>query len=214
VGEIQGSKADVIGLVEDVVHYPDPVTYWRRKFPEYSVQVAGGGLVILARGELQAIQYHRIGRRSRCATAVLTLDSRRIRVALVDIEGSPFVRRDRVLQSVEEIVGLFPESATMILGDFNTPGDSMWFRRIRDSYINAFESAGQGMRPTWPSVLPLLTLDHIWVSPHLQPVCTKKKTSLVSDHSQLWSDLSWRKGLLFPGVGGRDSSPPLPPVLG
>jgi endonuclease/exonuclease/phosphatase family metal-dependent hydrolase len=214
VEEIRSADADVIGLVEAAYHYPDPVSYWRRQLPGYVVHVAGSGLVILTRGELLESDLFVIGERSRCVTVDLIVDARRLRVVLVDLDANPFLHRGRLLERVEEIAGLFPEMPTLILGDFNTPGGSVWFGGLRSSYVNVFERAGRGMLPTWPSVLPILTLDHIWLSPHLQPVSAEKKTSLVSDHSRLWCDLAWRKSLLFPRLGRQDSSPPLPPVLG
>jgi len=224
--EIRSADADVIGLVEASYHYPDPATYWRRQFPKYSVFVAGGGLVMISRKGIRGGVLHEVGNRSRCATAELNLDGRRVRLVLVDLVADPFIARGRLIEKVEEIAGLFPETPTLILGDFNTPRESQGFDRLRGSYINTFEVAGSGFLPTWPAVLPILSLDHIWVSPHFIPAVASKNSSLVSDHSRLWCDLSWRKGLLHPGLGGQPApvnppppqpgpaSPPVQPVLG
>jgi endonuclease/exonuclease/phosphatase family metal-dependent hydrolase len=221
--EIRSAEADIIGLVEASYHYPDPHTYWRRQFPGHSVYAGAGGLVLISKARITDHRRHELGEHSRCATAEVVLDERRVRLVLVDLEANPFLRRARMIEDVVAIAGIFPETPTVILGDFNTPPGSRGFDRLRDSYVNVFERAGRGFLPTWPSAFPILSLDQVWISPHFVPIAAWKKSSLISDHSRLWCDLSWRPGLLHPRLGtlprrgpalGRPASPPGRPVLG
>lgn len=74
---------------------------------------------------------------------------------------------------------------TIILGDFNTPFESLFFKKFKKNYQHAFTEKGNGFRETWFWNIPLLSLDHIWVSPDLEIEKTEKKSTWKSDHSML-----------------------------
>ena len=73
----------------------------------------------------------------------------------------------------------------IILGDFNTPFESLFFENFKKNYQHAFAEKGNGFRETWFWNLPLLSLDHIWVSRDLEILKTEKIATWKSDHSML-----------------------------
>lgn len=70
---------------------------------------------------------------------------------------------------------------TIIAGDFNMPPRGVVYRRIAGQYRNAF-SAGNGFGYTYRSSLPVLRIDHIFLSPDLRPVRCRTIGTRVSDH--------------------------------
>jgi endonuclease/exonuclease/phosphatase (EEP) superfamily protein YafD len=73
----------------------------------------------------------------------------------------------------------------ILAGDFNTPVESVHFRRYRQTLTNAFEEAGRGFRETWFWGLPLLSLDQIWCGAEWKPLQVKKIHTTASDHAAL-----------------------------
>lgn len=74
---------------------------------------------------------------------------------------------------------------TIILGDFNTPYTSLFFENYKENYQHAFTEKGSGFRETWFWNVPLLSLDHIWVSPDVEIQKTEKISTWKSDHAML-----------------------------
>ncbi|GAA4235405.1 hypothetical protein GCM10022291_17200 [Postechiella marina] len=73
----------------------------------------------------------------------------------------------------------------IVLGDFNVPLESFFLRRFKQDFNHAFLKKGNGFVETWPNNIPLLSLDHIWVSKDLEILKTEKINTLKSDHSML-----------------------------
>lgn len=78
-------------------------------------------------------------------------------------------------------------SDALLVGDFNTPLESVFFQPWRVRYRQVFETSGNGLAETWPLGLPLLSLDQVWVGPDWQVVGVEKLWRLRdSDHAALW----------------------------
>jgi len=204
VAAIRRHNADVIGLVEADAQPPATEGFWKGQFPEYSVSAPGSGLVLLVRGEIRRIEFQEFGTKSRLAVARIVVRGMSVRVVLVDLEANPMSRRKLLLEHVTAVAATPFAGPTLILGDFNTPGDSVWFGELRRTYSEVLEKAGSGLLATWPFPLPLLGLDHIWVSKGLVPVCAGKRSGWRSDHSQVWSELAFAaRSARQPAIAGR-----------
>jgi hypothetical protein len=73
----------------------------------------------------------------------------------------------------------------IIAGDFNTPAESVFFGPYRAQFQEAFDTAGHGLRETWPLGLPLLSLDHVWVGTAWEVLGTRTEHRWSSDHDAL-----------------------------
>jgi endonuclease/exonuclease/phosphatase (EEP) superfamily protein YafD len=81
-------------------------------------------------------------------------------------------------------------SDAILLGDFNTPLESVHLTEYRKDFVEAFEVAGSGFKETWPCGLPLLSIDHIWVGADWEVVEARKIWRLTgSDHAALFVKL-------------------------
>ncbi|GAB1856076.1 hypothetical protein MHTCC0001_09110 [Flavobacteriaceae bacterium MHTCC 0001] len=99
----------------------------------------------------------------------------------VDITASYLSFRKESLQFAYSHI--LKKDNSIVLGDFNTPIESYHFSFLKNNFTNAFNQKGNGFRETWPWNMPLLMLDHIWVSKDITILNTEKIHTLQSDHS-------------------------------
>ena len=186
--QLETTGADVIGLVEASHPSPKHLEFWRARFPGHTVLLPGGGLVLIARGDVVSTQMRELIGISRLLVADLEIDGAPLRVALADLDASPRFDKQALLQSTFDAAGHGETPPTIVMGDFNTPIDSLWFRAVRGTYVHAFEKAGTGLLATWPSERPLLAIDHIWAGPGLTATCARLEATPLSDHSMFRAD--------------------------
>jgi hypothetical protein len=104
-------------------------------------------------------------------------------LAAVDVQSNAFKDRNKPLMDLDSWLSALPADLPLILvGDFNTPRDSVYFTPLRKKLRNAFEIAGWGWPYTWPMPLPMYALDHTWVSPGIQDCSYQLRPALCSDH--------------------------------
>ena len=179
---VAASDADIIGLVEAGGSGADRREFWAQHFPGYEVHLPGAGLAILTRGHLVQQRMLRLPGSSTCCEAWIEIEGRLMRLLLVDTVVRPFTDRRPVLSQVLELASSSPDTPTFVMGDFNTPVDSVWFEPLRADFVHAFEEAGNGWMATWPVPLPVLALDHVWVSREMRVRCARIGWTWTSDH--------------------------------
>jgi len=101
----------------------------------------------------------------------------------IDVTGSTDVPRSWELEFVNSTVK--NTKNTIILGDFNVPYESMFLKTIKENYTHFFAKKGNGFRETWFWNLPLLSLDHIWISKDLKILKSEKANTFKSDHCMI-----------------------------
>jgi endonuclease/exonuclease/phosphatase family metal-dependent hydrolase len=180
--ELPPFDVDIIGLVEAGGKGPARQQWWEENFPEHHVYLPGGGLAILTRGDLRKVSVHRLDGISRYADAEIDLEGRLVHLILADFDASPRFDRKRLIGTVFRAAQSEPDVPTIVMGDFNTPIDSVWFERVRAKFHHVFEEAGSGMLVTWPTSMPLLAIDHVWVSDGITATCAAIESHPMSDH--------------------------------
>lgn len=101
-------------------------------------------------------------------------------MVVADVYSQTF--RSRSYQLLDALSKAQGRSDAIIAGDFNTPGESLFFEPYRAHYRDALETAGEGFRETWPVGLPLLSLDHLWVGTDWEIVEARSVHRWSSDH--------------------------------
>lgn len=120
---------------------------------------------------------------SKYGTTVINFRTAGINFYVVDATGSPDVPRKWELTYINKSIK--EKSNTIVLGDFNTPYESSYLKQLKTDFNQAFNKKGNGFRETWFYNLPLLSLDHIWVSKDLKILKTEKIHMFKSDHNML-----------------------------
>jgi len=139
-------------------------------------------MVILTRGRITERHTRRVAEDSSCAEVWIEIEGQRLRLLLVDAVVRPFADRGEVLGTVFDLARSSPEVPTIVMGDFNTPVDSAWFEGARRDFVHVFEEAGHGLLATWPVPMPVLALDHVWVSLSTRVACARIGWTWASDH--------------------------------
>lgn len=190
---LSGFNADVAVLSEAPRSSTTNPDFWRSRFPGYSVAVPGDGLglIIISRSLLFDVRVHELGRRAYLVTAQGAFHGRPLEIFLVDFPSNPRVTRQTLIQNPQLLRPPPSGTGRVLMGDFNTPRDSKWFDAYEGLYANAFDQSGQGWRKTWPSLVPVLDIDHIWTAGNLLAVCTRVPAIRSSDHRPVVADLAW-----------------------
>jgi vancomycin resistance protein VanJ len=77
----------------------------------------------------------------------------------------------------------------ILLGDFNTTPLSALYRELNNHLENAFAHSGFGFGYTFRSDLPVIRIDHIWLSRELTSQKSYVLPLLASDHRPLFAEL-------------------------
>lgn len=184
IAELQKHDADVIGLVEVDGVYPEDLSRLRKAFPAYQIEFVYHGLMFI-RGKWTQVERNHLGHRSDHARAIGTLaDGRPIELHLVDIYALPFSPRGPAFHDLDKLLAdenVPDRKNAIVMGDFNTPPDSVHYAWLRQHFENTFEAAGSGHYVTWPVGAPVLALDQIWVPKGRTTSCRLDGTP-YSDH--------------------------------
>lgn len=151
----------------------------KRDYPDYHFYVFKKEIAIFSKTPISGIEKI-IGS---YGTTIIKFKVNTINFFAVDVSGSIDVPRKWSLDFIN--THLENKKNKIILGDFNTPVESKFFKDIKTHFNHAFNQKGNGFRETWCWNIPLLSLDHIWVSKDLKIVKTQKLGTFKSDHSML-----------------------------
>ena len=124
-----------------------------------------------------------------CEIATIRVQGREVFVLMVDFTSAPGKSRRPAFERLYQIADAYAEKPLMIIGDFNTPADSVFFDRLRARHRGAFETAGRGYAATWPMPLPVMQIDHIWTNQHVRVVRCEHMVSPYSDHRAVVADI-------------------------
>jgi endonuclease/exonuclease/phosphatase (EEP) superfamily protein YafD len=112
-------------------------------------------------------------------------------VVVADVH--PGLLRPRSRQLDEVLQHALGRTDAVLVGDFNTPLESVFLDAFRARFTSALEAAGTGFRETWPCGLPLLSLDQVWAGADWQVLEARKIWRLTgSDHAALYVRLRRR----------------------
>lgn len=82
----------------------------------------------------------------------------------------------------------FPHTPTLFGGDFNAPANDIAQRQLGRDFDDAFAAAGTGWGDTYHRRFPILRIDALHATRHLQPVRALTVTSRHSDHRMVIAD--------------------------
>lgn len=172
--QVRAWDADIVCMVEA----GSDAAFWHSAFPDRETRTLGGGLVAIVKGRIHEASVVALAGRSRAA--VLRLDA--LAVVLVDIDGAVYRHRGEAFGRLRTLLKPLQTGPLLVMGDFNTPRDSLFFESWRKDSLHAFEAAGSGFDATWPVPLPVLAIDHVWCGGGLRPLRCELLSSSSSDH--------------------------------
>lgn len=185
---LRAAGGQVIVLIESDRAYMKQGRVWESRLPNHTVTYLPGCVTLLSAYPVSKVCVSTMGINSRVLTCELSTPAGPVSLVMTDLESNLFSPRGPLIARVYESAESLPRP-TIVLGDFNTPLTSAFFRDFRGSFRHAFKSSGSGLIPTWPALLPVLDLDHIWLSPDIVPVRARTLRTLHSDHAAVIADV-------------------------
>jgi hypothetical protein len=174
-------EADISALIECGSFDEDE---WRRftaANPDQEWRRFDGSTMLGVRGRILAHESLGVHDRFRCHRVRVALPGHgELTVVVADVRSQPWISREQAMATILRAAGDDPRA--IIVGDFNTPPESVWFREWRKrEFTLANDAPRRGFRETWAYGLPLLTLDHVWLGPGWRALrCERLR--LGSDH--------------------------------
>jgi hypothetical protein len=185
-----GWQAEVLGFDESRPTGPLSPK-WAEAFPHQKVQTLSREMLLVSPPDATIISSGTLGGAGEFQLCRTTLAGREVFILLVDFDGEFTKSRRPAFERLYQLVDAYATKPLIVMGDFNTPSDSVHFQRLRTRLTDTFENAGAGFAATWPMVAPVLSLDHILVNKHLRVVRCDHHTSIYSDHRGVVADLAW-----------------------
>lgn len=175
-------NADVVALVEAGPANADRRKYWQENCPGYDVSMLGGGLMLLTKGTSGQATAGELARASIYRLIRCQVKGQEVTCAIVDLKSDPFYSRGPILAGLDAVLKPYHDENLIVLGDFNTPVDSVHYAPLRAQLTEVFETVGTGYAPTWPAPVPVLWLDQVWVNERIEPLGCVRLPPVNSDH--------------------------------
>jgi endonuclease/exonuclease/phosphatase family metal-dependent hydrolase len=96
-----------------------------------------------------------------------------------------------VLQVLEQ-TSSFPNTPTIVGGDFNASATDVVHRQLGVDFEDSFTKVGRGWGDTFHRRFPILRIDHIYATRQFQPLHSGVAVSKKTDHRMVVSDLLLR----------------------
>lgn len=189
--QIQAMDSPIMGFVEAGEDAPADRQRWEQAFPKHQRIFFGNGMVLLVQGRVLHTEQGQLAKACYYGRADFVIAGETLTVFVVDINSDPFFCREQALAELHEVTRHASSDTVLVMGDFNTPADSVHLRALRDDFHNALEVVGQGTDETWPTPFPVLAIDQIWVNRAEVLKRAGKDWSIYSDHRAVIAELAF-----------------------
>lgn len=183
--KVQKFNPDIICFIEALAMTSQQRKQWETVFPDHQWSMIDGGTQLFAKGTISSPWVNPLPDGTRLSRSVITLNGEEIHCFTVDIASTIYRPRKPPIDGLVNFLENSERGNVLILGDFNTPTDSVHFAGLRKDFENLFDSVGNGYAPTWPAPVPVLTLDQIWIGETLEPIGCRLISNLNSDHKMV-----------------------------
>lgn len=188
--EIKSWQADVIGVVEFDLSESSAQDTFRKQFPTYHVHMLRHEMLLLTK--LSVVRTDSVSvEGTNFAILRLAGDSGPIRVIIADFKSSPLRSRRTAFERLKAVINEDRSAPLILMGDFNTPTESVFFDDFRESLSNIGGACGYDC--TWPVPCPVMAIDLMWVTSHFEVLRRNIGWTWVSDHRPVMADIKLRR---------------------
>lgn len=182
---IKERDPDIFSLIEFGSGGIELVRELELMLPDYSLSLVDDCILTGVKGTVKNSKLIYVGDDDfgRYVRADLFVKGKNITVYFVDMGSSPHHPRGSALSDMfRNAMAEDKKSLLVMMGDFNTPYESVCFDSYKEHFKNAFAESGRGFMESWPLPFSLLTIDHIWCGNNLKTVNAKMIYNWISDH--------------------------------
>ncbi len=179
--KIESIEPDILGFVEAENLDKDFFLKYEKAPYDYTFRKIGNDMLIGVKGSINNLDNFDSDHYYKYGKIKVTVNNEPYTLFIVDIfVNQPYFRK-RILGELYKTIDA--EKNVIVLGDFNTPFESLHLKPFKENLWNAERKAGSGLVTTWPDKFPLLQIDHIWSSKNILPVYSYNEASDFSDHA-------------------------------
>jgi vancomycin resistance protein VanJ len=188
---LRAQDADVIALAEGHSRRRSTLARWQAGLPGYEALELQGEMTCLIRGRILSREERVLAANSYYALIRAEIRGRPLTILQADLNANPFRPRAHAFARLAALAQEHAAENLILLGDFNTPRESVLIEPLRGEMEHAFERAGSGLAETWPMPLPVLSLDQIWAGRGLRAMHCEHGWSFRSDHRAVVADFTF-----------------------
>ncbi len=194
--KISTYNPEIIAFLETKNLSLNETEYLSEEFPQYSFKSLEGYFVIGIKGDIEFIEYTKLKTITRYNLLKVKINNQIKTILIVDIG---VIRHYNRWQDLENILDYgLRNKVDLIVGDFNTPYESMHFKGFKNHY-KSFHDVSEGFTATWPKGIPLLELDQIWVDQNIEAISLKKFFyKEFSNHDMLIGSFKFKNDAIKP----------------
>jgi vancomycin resistance protein VanJ len=181
VDAVRDQQSDLIVLAEAGEGQPQTAESYARELPGYRVHEFPHEIMVLSKGNVSLRASRILPNRSSVRILECETPAGPVTLEEADLGSNPLADRKPIVRAVLDMA---PPDA-IVLGDFNTPYDSVTFDSYRERYTHALKHAGRGPIETWPYIFPCLAIDHVWLPPAFAVASAEKRWTVQSDHAMV-----------------------------
>ena len=212
IAAIQQAYPDVFCLQESNEFYgcPDPLPEIIKGLPSYRFMRAGETALATRLPITGVMVYPFVGtdgyraivemevrvkdRKARILTAhlttplhpqLLTREEFHLRGHLRIVNYLRFIEVEKILSAAKRTT-----DPVIVCGDFNTPANGVFYRRLTATMTDAFTAKGFGFGYTFPANAPVFAIDHILTGQGAVPVSAYVPVVNASDHRPIVADIA------------------------
>jgi endonuclease/exonuclease/phosphatase (EEP) superfamily protein YafD len=182
IKETKLNKPEILAFVEATYVTKDDIKQLQDALPGYTFKDLRLQMLIGVKGKINSEKQYTSDKSYNVYLINTTINNKTINFILSDVYAYPFINKEPPLNAILQIAN--SNNASFIVGDFNTPYESVHFSNYFKNY-RSFHSYGKGFTATWPLEIPFFEIDHIWITNKLSPISLDKKYYNVSDHKLL-----------------------------
>lgn len=174
---------DIIALVEAKDIGTKDSLVLIESLPEYEIKILKGNMLVAVKGDINSVEFKNKDYGYKFNYVKAKINGTQKSILITDIYASPFTSKKTDIKIICDFAK--NHSVDIIVGDFNTPFESVHFNQFKNNY-SSFHSKSEGLTSTWPFGIPLLEIDQVWISKTYNPLYLEKEYTLyASDHALL-----------------------------
>ncbi|MFK7818528.1 MAG: endonuclease/exonuclease/phosphatase family protein [Planctomycetaceae bacterium] len=185
-------NADIIGLAESNVDTVDGSDhsqqgFWENQFPQHTILQFPRGMRLITKYPARLVSEGELAERSHYGIAEVQINGEAVNVVMADLLSGPQRPRGPSFDALIDVLDSLPQGPVILMGDMNTPTESVHINALRGRLGNAFEEQGHGFYCTWPTPCPVLALDQVWTNDAVEIASCELEWTMHSDHRPMVS---------------------------
>ena len=179
---INEDNPDIIVLVEAPFTTEGDTTGLGTTFKNYTIRQLNRHMVFATKGNINSTKFIGEDQNFNMNIIEFSNQSNNYKLGIADVYASPFHYKKDALHKINKTA--IQEQFDFLVGDFNTPYESVNFKAYKKHFSTAREYQS-GFTATWLFGIPLLELDQIWVTKSIKINNLETIHTFKSDHEAL-----------------------------